>query len=96
MEDQAADIEHLIAIGGEHGITLPLLRALSRRMGALGLVHFDAHLDTWPDNFGQAFAHGSVFYHAIEEGLVDPRRMIQIGIRSPVQGEVYDCPSSGA
>ena len=53
-------------------------------------MHFDAHVDTWPDNFGQAYAHGSVFYHAIEEGLVDPRRMIQIGIRSPVQREVWD------
>ena len=51
----------------------------------LALVHFDAHVDTWPDNFGQAYAHGSLFYHAIKEGLVDPHRMIQIGIRSPVQ-----------
>jgi hypothetical protein len=38
----------------------------------LGMVHFDAHVDTWPDNFGQPFAHGSVFYHAIIEGLIDP------------------------
>ena len=53
-------------------------------------MHFDAHVDTWPTNFGQTYAHGSVFYHAIEEGLVDPRRMIQIGIRSPVQREVWD------
>ncbi len=51
----------------------------------VALVHFDAHVDTWPDNFGQAYGHGSPFYHAINEGLVDPRRMIQIGIRSPVQ-----------
>ena len=91
IEQQAAGLGHVIALGGEHGITLPLLRALSRRMGGrLGLVHFDAHVDTWPENFGQAYAHGSVFYHAIEEGLVDPRRMIQIGIRSPVQREVWD------
>jgi agmatinase len=53
-------------------------------------VHFDAHVDTWPDNFGQVYGHGSPFYHAIEEGLIDPRRMIQIGIRSPVQREVWD------
>jgi agmatinase len=91
IERQAADIEHLLTLGGEHGITLPLLRALSRRVGgALALVHFDAHVDTWPESFGQAYGHGSVFYHAIEEGLVDPRRMIQIGIRSPVQREVWD------
>jgi agmatinase len=53
-------------------------------------VHFDAHVDTWPDNFGQRYAHGSVFFHAIEEGLVDPQRTVQIGIRSPVQKDVYD------
>ena len=90
IEQQAAGIHHLLALGGEHGITLPLLRALSRRVGRpVALVHFDAHVDTWPDNFGQAYAHGSVFYHAIEEGLVDPHRMIQIGIRSPVQRDVW-------
>lgn len=91
IERQAAPIRHLLALGGEHGITLPLLRALSRRLGGpLALVHFDAHVDTWPDNFGQVYGHGSVFYHAIREGLVDPRRMIQIGIRSPVQRQVWD------
>jgi agmatinase len=90
IEEQAAELDHLVALGGEHGITLALLRALARRKGPLALVHFDAHVDTWPENFGQTYAHGSVFYHAIEEGLVDPRRMIQIGIRSPVQREVYD------
>jgi agmatinase len=91
IEAQAKPIEHLIALGGDHGITLPLLRALTQRLGRpVGLVHFDAHVDTWPDNFGQAYAHGSPFYHAINEGLVDPRRMIQIGIRSPVQKDVMD------
>ncbi len=89
IEDQAAGFAHLIALGGEHGITLPLLRALRRRLGRpLGLVHVDAHVDTWPDNFGQPLGHGSVFFHAINEDLVDPRRMVQIGIRSPVQAEV--------
>jgi agmatinase len=53
-------------------------------------VHFDAHVDTWPDNFGQAYGHGSVFFHAINEGLIDPKRMIQVGIRSPVQRDVWD------
>jgi len=90
IEAQATGIEHLVSVGGEHGITLPLLRALSKMTGALGLVHFDAHVDTWPDSFGQRYGHGSVFYHAIKEGLVDPRRMVQIGIRSPVQREVHD------
>jgi agmatinase len=91
IEEQAAHHRHVIALGGDHGISLPLLRALRKRTGRpLGLLHFDAHVDTWPDNFGQIYAHGSVFFHAIEEGLVEPRRMIQIGIRSPVQREVWD------
>lgn len=91
IRSQAEGIDHLLCLGGEHGITLPLLRALTGRRGeAVGLVHFDAHVDTWPTNFGQHYAHGSVFYHAIREGLVDPRRMIQIGIRSPVEREVWD------
>lgn len=91
IETQAAELEHLLCLGGEHSVTLALLRALRRRTGApLALVHFDAHVDTWSDNFGQPFGHGSVFFHAINEGLVDPRRMIQIGIRSPVQRDVWD------
>jgi agmatinase len=91
IESQASALPHLVALGGEHGITLPLLRGAARRCGApLGLVHFDAHVDTWPDNFGQRYAHGSVFFHAIEEHLIDPARMIQIGIRSPVQTAVID------
>ena len=90
IERQAVCLPHLVALGGEHGITLPLLRALARQHNKLGLIHFDAHVDTWPDNFGQAYAHGSVFFHAIGEGLVDPARMVQVGIRSPVQRAVWD------
>lgn len=91
IEEQASALDHLVAFGGEHGVTLPLLRAARKRLGApLALVHCDAHVDTWEDNFGQAYAHGSVFWHAIREGLVDPKRMIQVGIRSPVQREVWD------
>ena len=90
IEAQAQGIEHLVTLGGDHAITLGLLRALARRIGPVGLVHFDAHVDTWPDSFGHPLGHGSVFYRAIEEGLVDPRRMVQIGIRSPVAREVWD------
>ncbi len=90
IEEQATRVAHLIALGGEHGITLPLLRALAKRQGAVALVHFDAHVDTWPDNFGQTFAHGTVFYHAIREGLVKPQHMVQVGIRSPVERAVHD------
>ena len=91
IEQQAVPHDHLIVLGGEHGITLPLLRALKTRRGApAALVHFDAHVDTWPESFGQVFGHGSPFYHAIEEGLIDPNRTVQIGIRSPVARGVYD------
>ncbi len=90
IEEQASEIEHLVALGGDHSITLPLLRALAKKRGPTALIHFDAHVDTWPDSFGQPYGHGSVFYHAIEEGLIDPRRMVQIGIRSPVSREVHD------
>jgi agmatinase len=90
IERQASAIEHLVALGGDHGITLPLLRALAKRRGPPAVIHFDAHVDTWPDNFGQGYAHGTVFYHAISEGLIAPRRMIQIGIRSPVERDVQD------
>ncbi|HEX2581391.1 MAG TPA: agmatinase [Dongiaceae bacterium] len=90
IEEQATGIEHLIGLGGDHSLTLPLLRALTKKAGPVGLIHFDAHVDTWPDTFGQTYGHGSIFYHAIQEGLVDPRRMIQIGIRSPMQRAIYD------
>jgi agmatinase len=91
IETQAAQHDHLVALGGEHGISLPLLRALAQRVGGpLALVHFDAHLDTWPESFGQRFSHGQPFFHALAEGLVDPKRMIQIGIRSPVEPEIMD------
>jgi agmatinase len=90
IESQAQPIRHLVAFGGDHSVTLPLLRAAARRHGPPALVHFDAHVDTWPDSFGQPLGHGSVFYRAIEEGLVQPRRMIQVGIRSPMSREVHD------
>jgi agmatinase len=89
IEAQARALPHLVALGGEHGITLPLLRALAARVGGpLGLLHLDAHVDTWPDSFGQPYGHGQVFWHAIREGIVDPRRSIQVGIRSPVSRAV--------
>jgi len=91
IEQQAAQHSHLVALGGEHGISLPLLRALAKRVGGpLALVHFDAHLDTWPESFGQRYSHGQPFFHALEEGIVNPKRMIQIGIRSPVEPEIMD------
>lgn len=93
IESEARGLTHLVALGGDHSITLPLLRALAKHRGAdapLALVHFDAHVDTWEVSFGQALGHGSVFYHAIEEGLIDPHRTVQVGIRSPMARAVYD------
>jgi agmatinase len=91
IEDAAAGIANLVAFGGDHGVTLPLLRALAKRRGGpAALIHFDAHVDTWPDTFGQRYGHGSVFFNAIEEGLIEPGRMVQIGIRSPMGRDIYD------
>ena len=76
-----------IVIGGDHSITLPVLRALARRHGPLALVQFDAHIDTWDEYFGGKYFHGTPFRRAIEEKLVDPKRFIQVGIRGPMYGE---------
>jgi agmatinase len=73
-----------LAVGGDHSITLPVLRALARRHGPLALVHFDSHPDTWGEYAGSYHYHGSTFRRAIEEGIVDGARLIQIGIRGPV------------
>ncbi len=75
-----------VSVGGDHSVTLPILRSLARRLGPLGLVHFDAHPDTWDEYFGSKFFHGTPFRRAVEEGLLDPRRMVQVGIRGPLYG----------
>ncbi len=74
-------------IGGDHSISLPVLRALARAHGPVGLVQFDSHIDTWNEYFGTKYFHGTPFRRAIEEGLVDPKRFIQVGIRGPMYGE---------
>src|SRR5436309_8360170 len=76
-----------IVIGGDHSISLPVLRALARRHGPLALVQFDAHIDTWDEYFGGKYFHGTPFRRAIEEKLIDGRRCIQVGIRGPMYGE---------
>ena len=76
-----------LVIGGDHSITLPVLRALAKRHGPLALVQFDAHIDTWDEYFGGKYFHGTPFRRAIEEGLVDGSRFIQVGIRGPMYGE---------
>jgi len=76
-----------IVIGGDHSISLPVLRALARRHGPLALVQFDAHIDTWDEYFGGKYFHGTPFRRAIEEGIIDGSRFIQVGIRGPMYGE---------
>jgi agmatinase len=75
-----------LCVGGDHTVTLAVLRALAKRHGRLGLVHFDAHPDTWDRYFGLPYYHGSTFRRAIEEGLIDGARSIQVGIRGPLYG----------
>jgi len=74
----------LVAIGGDHTVALPLLRATSARHGPLALVHFDAHLDTWDVYFGQRFTHGSPFRRAWEEGLLSRDHCAHVGLRGPL------------
>ncbi len=77
----------VLALGGDHSISLPLLRAHARRYGPLGVVHFDSHPDTWETEFGgRPYSHGTPFRRALEEGLIDPARYIQVGLRGPTSG----------
>ena len=72
-----------LSAGGDHSITLPIFRAIAKT-GPVGMVHFDAHCDTGDDYLGSTFHHGAPFRRAVEEGLLDPERTIQIGIRGSV------------
>lgn len=85
-----------IAIGGDHSITLPILRAIHAKHGKVGLVQFDAHTDIADQAFGQKYYHGSMFRRAVEEGLIDPHKTIQVGIRKAYYlGELEYCRSVG-
>jgi agmatinase len=75
---------HLLTLGGDHTIALPLLRAFAAAHGPVAVVHFDAHLDTWDTYFGAAYTHGTPFRRASEEGLIDREGCIHIGIRGPL------------
>ena len=87
LEQQAARIlsehAHPVWLGGDHSITLSLLKAYRAKHGCpLALIHFDAHCDTWEDHFGEPSGHGTWVHEAIRDGLVDPVRTVQVGIRS--------------
>src|SRR5262249_30024949 len=80
------------AVGGDHSIALPALRAVAKKHGPLAIVHFDAHLDTSDaEVWGDAYHHGTPLRHAIEEGLVERGQLHQIGIRA-----TWGYPEEGA
>jgi agmatinase/guanidinopropionase len=75
------------ALGGDHSITLPLLRAHAKKFGQLAVVHFDSHPDTWDFEYpSQPYSHGTPFRRALEEKLIDPSAYIQVGIRGSTSG----------
>ena len=98
LEDSLARIERFfdrlhgagvtpLSAGGDHLISLPIMRAIARDR-PVGMVHFDAHTDTWDRYFGDhIYTHGTPFRRAIEEGLLDPKRTVQIGIRGALYGD---------
>jgi agmatinase len=81
--DRLIRAHHMCWLGGDHSITLPLLRAYRQWLGKpLAVLHFDAHCDTWTDHFGEPSGHGTWVYEAIQEGLVAKECFVQFGIRS--------------
>ena len=75
-----------LTMGGDHTIVLPILRAMRRKLGPVGLVHVDAHADVNDEMFGEQIAHGTPFRRAVEEGLLDGKRVVQIGLRATGYG----------
>ncbi len=71
-----------IALGGDHYVTYPILKAYAEKYGPISLLQFDAHTDTWPDDDPDRIDHGTMFYKAVKDGLVDPARSVQVGIRT--------------
>jgi agmatinase len=86
-----------IVLGGDHSTTLPVLRAAAAVHGTMSLVHFDAHPDFWPPfSPERPYHHGTVFHHAVNEGLIDPASSVQIGIRGSLSANlVDDCRAAG-
>ena len=73
----------MLTFGGDHYVTYPLLLAHAERFGKpLSLIHFDAHCDTWPDASSDSLNHGTMFYKAVKDGLIDPEHSVQVGIRT--------------
>jgi agmatinase len=77
----------LLALGGDHSVALPLLRAAAERHGTLSVLQLDAHTDTWEEYFGHRVTHGTIMRRAAEEGAIDPEHSVQVGLRGPLYGE---------
>ena len=71
-----------VTLGGDHYITFPILKAYAETFGPVGVIHFDAHSDLWPDDDLSRIDHGTMMYKAVKQGYVDPARSVQIGIRT--------------
>ena len=82
-----------LVLGGDHFVTYPVLKAYAAKYGPISLVHFDAHSDTWSEKT-KRLDHGTMFYHAVKEGLVDDKSSVQIGLRTtndePMQFNILD------
>ena len=78
-----------LSFGGDHFVTLPLLRAHHKAYGKLALIHFDAHTDTYSEA-GSTYNHGSMFFHAPKEGIIDPAKSIQVGIRTEYDESTHE------
>jgi len=92
VEQTEACVEHILSqgsqtlsLGGDHFVSLPILRSIAKKQGPLSLVHFDAHTDT--ERNDNPYDHGCMFYRAVNEGIVDPVRSVQIGIRTDYDRE---------
>jgi guanidinobutyrase len=82
-----------LTMGGDHTIALPILRALKKKYGPVGMVHVDAHADINDSMFGEKITHGTPFRRAVEEGLLDGKRVAQIGLRATgYAAEDFDWP----
>lgn len=76
-----------ISIGGDHSITLPILRAFKKKYGKVSLLQFDSHSDTWDEYFGMKYNHGTTMRRALEEEIIDAKSSLQIGIRGSIYSD---------
>jgi agmatinase len=91
VEDQMKPLHdagtRCISVGGDHSLSLPLLRAITKRHGPVGVIQFDAHNDLWDEYFGSRYSHGTPFRRAIEEDLILKGAFLQVGLRGQVYSE---------